>query len=543
MNPIALLGNALRWVGGLLAPMFIRPTLSPGLLWTLHFILIAGIATGLYFVQKHFELMKSIEGPLWLRPFWLSILFLLVYFLAWQAWWIWKLLQPGDSVSSFPDIDEAWSGINEALGKAGVGIGDTPVYVVLGQPASGEAAMFSALPRGLTINGAPSSAAPIRVYASREAIYLTCPGASLLGIQEAGGDGGYEMADSFSQQSMAMDKSIGMDRSIGMSQADGGGTIAQVQRIIRDAREQGRPLSEAEKQQVRQLSASSGYGGQAPAKARSGGSVLQDARQVELTSARTAYFCSLVNRARYPLCPINGAIAVVSIVSAEKDEVAQQTGLVAQRDLANLIDGFKLRFPVYTLVADLESLPGGDEFIRKFAADRRQQRLGKSFPLNPDLKPTAAPDAVESGVNWIFQSLLPYWVFKLFRLETPNVESPSEAADANGKLFQFLTGVKDRSEKIARLVGRAMVPRVDDVPSYGGCYLTANDTSGSAEPLFVAEFFKKVESTQGFVSWTDEAFIADAGYRGKAKLGYTALAVIAAAVVGLAVYVLGIRNV
>ena len=39
------------------------------------------------------------------------------------------------------------------------------------------------------------------------------------------------------------------------------------------------------------------------------------------------------------------------------------------------------------------------------------------------------------------------------------------------------------------------------------------------------------------VAWTDEAFADDAGYRSMTKLGYVALMVVLAAVVGFAAYV------
>ncbi|MCE9531402.1 MAG: hypothetical protein K8T89_09825, partial [Planctomycetes bacterium] len=79
MNPLVWIGSALQWIAGLFAPMFVRPSLSPGLLWTLHFLLISLVAVGLWYIQKHFAVTINIEGPVWLRPFWLSILLLLVY--------------------------------------------------------------------------------------------------------------------------------------------------------------------------------------------------------------------------------------------------------------------------------------------------------------------------------------------------------------------------------------------------------------------------------------------------------------------------------
>ncbi len=541
MNPLAWIGNALRWIGGLFAPMFVRPSLSPGLLWTLHFILIAGVCVGLWFVQKHFAITINIEGPVWLRPFWLAILFLLVYLLAWQAWWLWKLFQPGETVSPFPDIDEAWSGVMDALAKAGIGIADTAVFIVIGQPRAGDAGLFQMLPRGLAINGGTSAAAPIRVFANRDAIYLTCPGVTLL--SRAGGDGftGAPASESYAPQSMAMDASIGMDKSIGMSGEGGGAAIQQVQRIIRAAQEQRRQLTEQEKMLIRQLSGGDGFTKDIPAGGPGRASILQNAAEVERQTARMHYFCSLIAQARWPLCPINGAVILVSVADAERDEAAQQLGLVAQKDLATMVDALRLKFPVYALVCDLDTLPGAATFLPRFAVDRRQQRLGKSFPLNPDLKPAAVPEAVETNVNWIFSNLLPYWVYKLFRLETPNVESPNEASKANGDLTQFLVAVRDRSPKVARMVSRAAMARADEAPSFGGCYLTAQDASGS-EPLFTQEFFKKVESTQGFVAWTDAAYALDAGYRSATRGGYLALGVIVAAVIALAVYVFGLRS-
>jgi hypothetical protein len=540
MNPLVWIGKALRWIGGLFAPMFVRPSLSPGLLWTLHLILIAGVCVGLYFLERQFELRQHIRGPAWFADYWMSIVFLIVYFLAWQAWWLWKLFQPGDAISPFPDIDDAWSGVMDALGKAGIGIADTAVYVVIGQPRSGEASLFQMLPRGLTINGGTSAAAPVRVFANRDAIYLTCPGVTLLNRAGTDGGGGERAPDSYAPQSVAMDASIGMEKSIGMSAEGGGAAIQQVQRIIRTAQEQRRPLTEQEKNLIRQLSGDGGFTPERPGAVPGRGSVLQDHNTVERQTARMHYFCSLIAQTRWPLCPINGAVILVSIADAERDEAAQQMGLVAQKDLANMVDALRLKFPVYALVCDLDTLPGADTFLQRFAADRRQQRLGKSFPLNPDLKPSAVPDAVETNVSWIFSSLLPYWCYKLFRLETPNVESQNEASQANGALTQFLVTVRDRSPKVARLVSRAVTPRADEVPSIGGCYLTAPEPGGS-EALFAQEFFKKVESTQGFVAWTDEAYALDAGYRSSTKTGYMALGVIAAAVIALAVYVFGVR--
>ena len=46
--------------------------------------------------------------------------------------------------------------------------------------------------------------------------------------------------------------------------------------------------------------------------------------------------------------------------------------------------------------------------------------------------PEQFPKLVERDVTWVFDRLLPFWCFRFFRLETPNIESPEEAIQAYG---------------------------------------------------------------------------------------------------------------
>src|SRR5262249_21197804 len=141
----------------------------------------------------------------------------------------------------------------------------------------------------------------------------------------------------------------------------------------------------------------------------------------------------------------------------EKEEVAQQIGLIARQDVRTAEDRFRLSFPVYALLGGLEALPGGPEFLAKFAADRKGQRLGKGMPLVPDLPPDAAADQAAKTSLWVFHSLLPFWVFKLFQVERSG-EGPAASTRANAELFQFLNSVRQRGSAAARLVGRLAMP-------------------------------------------------------------------------------------
>jgi hypothetical protein len=537
-------GGLFRWAAGAVVPMFTRPVAPVGLAWFVHVVLVAAVAVGLYFAQPHLRVTEVIQkGPQEFRPFWLTALFLLVYALAWSAAWLWELLSPGQPTTDFPDIDAAWDEILAALAKAGVGVADTPIFLALGEFPNGFESLFRALPNGLAVAGGSAPGSPIRAFANRDGIYLAVPGASLLGIQGWVGGGGEEGggAGASMMQSVGVGASIGIDQSVGISIGGSvvgsvgvGGPLQEIQRIIRRARDENRPLTDDEKRRVRELSGSGGGGGSAAkpaaAPASGGASVLQNPRLVAEANARLDHVCGLVAQARWPLCPLNGAVLAVPAVVSDRDDAAQQWGLVAREDLARAGAAFRLRFPVFALVGGVEMLPGGFSFFERFAIERGSQRLGKSFPLNPDLPPAAAAAEVEKAVRWVFGSLLPYHVFKQTR-----TDAPADSRE-NASLVRFLIELRRRAPRLARLVGRAVASE-HEVPEFGGCYLAVSLPGDAADVKFAREFFKKVESSQGYVAWTDEAYAEDAAYRSGARMGYLALGLIALGVLGLAGYV------
>jgi hypothetical protein len=527
----------LRWIGGLFLPMFRRPRVSPGLIWFLHLLLIAAITVGLYFVHRHFELSRYVGGRLnFVRDIWLPLLFLLVYFIAWQAWWVWRLLQPEAMASVFPDLDEAWGQVVSSLEKAGIGVGDTPVFMMFGRVAGVDEAIFQGVPGGLAVTGGSPSGSPVRAFANRDAIFVTCPGASLLGnpgtIQQGSPGQGLDQSIQAGRGGPNLGASIGMDKSIGMGSV--GGDIGRVQQLIRAAREQNRSLTDAERAEIRRLS----EGGPAatPQAASRQATLMQDPAEVEYRQARLTHLCGLIARTRWPLCPINGAVVYIPVSDCEKEEVAQQIGLIARQDVRTAEETFRLSFPVYALLGGLETLPGGPEFLAKFAADRKGQRLGKGSPLVPDLPPDAVADQAEKATQWVFHSLLPFWVFKLFQVERGG-EGPAASTRANAELFQFLSAVRQRGSAAARLVGRMAMAGDSGPPRFAGVYLTANAPELGAGPLFVDEFYRKVISSQPYVAWTDAAFADDARYRRMTKAGYIFLGVVVLAVLALAGYV------
>ena len=86
----------------------------------------------------------------------------------------------------FPDIDAAWAEALKALDQAGIDLSAAPLFVVLGQSQGSEESLFAAAQLPLQVRHVPRRpTAPLHLYASRDGIYLTCGGASLLARQIA----------------------------------------------------------------------------------------------------------------------------------------------------------------------------------------------------------------------------------------------------------------------------------------------------------------------------------------------------------------------
>ncbi len=556
MSALDKAGGVFRWTAGAVVPMFARPTSPVGLAWFLHVVLVAAVLVGGYFLNAQLTGLSEFVRTAWLKPYWLPALLVLLYALMWAVAWLLQLLAPNQPTAVYPDLDEAWDAILVSLQRAGIGLADTPVVLVLGDLPNGFEPLFRALPNGLAVAGGSPSGSPLRAFANRDAVYVTVCDASLLGFQGAGdivdlSAAAAQSGNPFASVGVGQSIGVGMGGGVGASisgsiggggsitgsigaSMTGGGPLREIQRIIQGARDQGRPLTDAEKERVRVLSG----GGQpvsiTPAGGGGGssqgppGNVLQNPRLVEEATGRLSHVCGRIAASRWPLCPVNGLILAVPAAATERDEYAQQWGLIARHDLDVIESSLKLQFPVFAVVGGVEGLPGGAGFFDTFALDKGNQRLGKGFPFNPDANPDAVSAAVETTAGWVFGGLLSYWALKQTRV------GGATDTDANAGLIRFLDAVRRRGPHLGRLLSRA-VGGPDRVPVFGGVYLTVVPPHGG-DALFAKEFFRKVESAQAFVAWTGDAYAADAGYRRAALLGHVALAVVLLAVVALGVY-------
>src|SRR6266852_911459 len=346
MGFLAAIWNGFRQLLGLVLPFFSKARDLKGmgsqLRKVLHVVMLVVILAGLAVLNHVLDLDKLLPGVRWelLRRGWLPMLFLLIYVLMWLGWWLWKLLQPEEESSVFPDIDEAWEEAVKALEQGNIDLTEVPLFLVVGKSAAPEEALFAAAHLNFTVKQSPRrSDAPVHVYANRDGVYVSCGGASLSGRQAdilassggAGGDSAYGGGDG--------DLGGGGGGSEDMFKTvQPGGLMKEMQGVLARAREQGRDpsqLSEEEKREIRSL-VSQEEAQRGGRKSAPRPQIMRNTEEVERSSARLRHLCRLIVRDRRPYCPANGILFLVPFAGADSEEDANQTAAALHQDLASI---------------------------------------------------------------------------------------------------------------------------------------------------------------------------------------------------------------
>jgi hypothetical protein len=476
--------------------------------------LLALILIGLYFVNDAY-IAKLVSGPTLLARVWLPVVFVLVLAAIWAAWAVWKLLSAPPEVSHYPDIDAAWDQAVRALGQAGIRVGDLPLFLVLGRPQGPEEPLFNAAQVQLVVKQTPSElGAPLHVYASRDAIYVTCAGASLLGKHAA------NVALEGIQEQAAVGAEIegeGLDATIRPG--------AREKRVIRRlARTIGRPMNVLERRAARR-----DLNLPMP-------DLLKNTAEVDDLRARLAHLCRLILRDRLPLCPLNGILVLLPIGGTDTDWDAQQTAELCGRDLATIRRVLKLQCPILTLTCDAEAIPGFQAFIGRLSAKDRLGRLGQRFPLDsPGLAGDDLQDQIDKSVHFLCNSYLRDWVYRSFQMASAAQDADDEkrsngrkrdepdGTTVNTGLYLFLDEMRGRKKTLSRILTQGVAKGAPLPLLYAGCYLGGTGAEQTHEQAFVAGVFRRLLENQSYVSWTEEALAEDAKQHTYATWGYSAL--------------------
>jgi hypothetical protein len=525
------LASIIKKAIGLVFPIFAKARkshgLTTGIRWILHFVLLAAILIGLFIVNNEFLHVPGwIPGSLrFLAKAWLPVLFLLIYVLIWVGWWLWNLLAADDEPTDFPDIDQAWDAAVDALEQSGIRLAEAPLFLVLGQPGQDEKALFQASQLQLQVKYAPAwPSAPLHVYANRDAIFVTCAGASLLGRHAA------ILAGKASSEELApaMGESPGGDDALMATLRPETAPVAvrNIRDIMKIAEREGRLLTEAEKREIRAIERRDS--------ARP--SLLKNLDEVENNTARLKHLGRLMVRDRHPYCPVNGILVIVPFAGTDGEQEAVDTGDIVRRDLATARQALKVNCPVFGLVSDLEGAPGFNVFVERFTAKERLQRVGQRCPLLPDLRQFGDtgdedPSRAQAGMldslsSWVCNAVMAGWVYKKFQVEKSADDKTSTLVRDNARLFLFLDQLRGRQKRLSTILTRGIASASDEPILFGGCYFAGTGSDVDREQAFVAGVFRRLIDEQDYVSWTDQALAEEAACSRWVGFGYLFLVVL-----------------
>jgi hypothetical protein len=484
----------------------------------LHVLAVVIVLAILFYVNQLPAVYLKIPRYRLLSRSWLPILFLLIYSLGWLSYWLWRLLIAEDDGRRFPDIDEAWQQALAALRQAGLHLGDLPLFLVIGQPEDDEKALFQASQLAWEVKQAPADGnAPIHLYATREAIFVTCAGASVLGFhcRDLAGKLLDKSSPGPAQAGGEEDEII--TRTLSPS-AKGvlvpEGPFAGMARVLQQADREGRPLSKAEKRELRCLYRQN--------QARR--SPLRDPELLSLQSARLQYFCRLLVRDRHPFCAVNGVLLLVPFAGTDSDQDAVSTGDVLQRDLAVARETLKVDCPYLALVCDMETAPGFTEFLQRFSPRERLQRLGQSCPLLPELGERGQADVLSGLADWVCHSVVPRWVYQKFQLEKPGATDRVDLQRGNERLFLLADELQERSRRLGTVLARGVAGKASSgLVLFGGCYVAGTGMEAEREQAFVRGVLDRLLENQSCVYWSAQALAEETQYNRWLTIGWTLL--------------------
>ncbi len=413
-----------------------------------------------------------------IRNYWLPLFAFCSYAMIWLGWLLYRVLSidVGPVASEFPDIDRAWSQALEALGRAEIHMEDTPLFLVLGWSGDGEEPLFHAGGLRAQVKHVPRDPTePLHVTANRDGIWVSCPGASVLGQQNPALLGGSTEATLATLSEHAEDPF--------KTQGVGGGGTLRIEDFMASLKKS-QPKSRSSHHPQKTLDS-------------------------EKFVSRLRYLCRLIARDRQGFCPINGVLIVLPITAANPDGSLEELATACKADLSTTFGVLEMRCPVLVLVSDLEKLQGFTDLVERLPAGQAAKRMGQRFPLLPDLDNGAVPGSIEASVSWIGNTLFPSMVYSIFKIESPGGEDATEVLRANSQLYRFLLKMRERQERLAVLV-KDSIPAVPAEPIlFGGCYFAGTGVDSAGGQAFASGVFMRLIQDQDNVTWTSDAISED----------------------------------
>jgi hypothetical protein len=362
----------------------------------------------------------------------------------------------------------------------------------------------------------PQGPAALHWYANPDAIYIVTTKTSglsrLAAVAEAAADEEKSRPAGFTPQSAAGASIRGTIVAGGPDPQES--PITQSGPLPGDAGPAPPPRADIRGTMVASVRSSDSIGGQEQGATPSHQAVTLRPEDAAEQDRRLEYLCSLVRRARQPICPLNGILTLLPyglIQHGPREGIEIQR--TAKRDLATIVRVCKVRCPVTALVVGLEEEAGFRELVRRVGRDRTvAQRFGKGFSVsNPPLPERL--EAVSAHACGAFED----WVYALFR------EKDALSKPGNVKLYAMLCKIR---RNVQLRLGNILVAAFGADPDqeaqgepllFSGCYFAAAGQTDDRQ-AFVKGVFDKLSDEQAELQWTEAGKAEDAKYQRLSQL-------------------------
>ncbi len=461
----------------------------------------------------------------WVNPVRVTVIGLLLVAIPVVVYQVLRLWLAGER-SRFPDIDEAWQAGLAELQRCGIELAETPIFLLLGSAGTAqEKALLDAARLELRIRNLPQGPAALHWFATGEAVYLALTNTCCL------------------SQLAALSGSLPTEERPRPEPARPGPASDAIRGTVvlgesRPASARSGPLpppppsAAASPSDIRgTMMLGAGAADRQPPIAEKKLVTLPAAAAAE-QQARLTYVCGLLRRRRRPLCPVNGALALLPyelILHGPREAVEVER--CVKRDMDALRQGLMLRCPVTALVVGMEQDPGFRELLRRVGRERSLgQRFGKGFALwNPPVHERLT--AVCLHACGAFED----WIYALF------AERGSLSKPGNTKLYALLCNLRRNVQsRLAKIVaqGFGYDPEVEPEHEsllFGGLYFAATGETEDRQ-AFVKSVFEKLPEQQEEIEWMAAARDEDEKYRTLALWAYGLDTLLLLCLIGIFVY-------
>lgn len=429
------------------------------------------------------------------------------------SYYVVKIWTEEDS-SAYPDIDKAWrQGITE-LDKFGIPLGSTPLFLILGNPDDRRASnLMRASGFSFNVSDPAQGPAAIHWYANSSGIFIFLTGTSCLSTLT---DNYKNHATKHSQFASPSPQEIPGGQTIVAGAGQQSFINEQLDHTLGADEDEGEQrFMEAPSSMQAGIGATMDFGqGTSPGHTIPPGNDDWSSKsgmrtsKTEMTDQmeRLKYVCKLINKARRPVCPINGLLVTIPFDMIEDSSETIQ--LAVQSDLEVIRSTTRLRCAVTALITEMESSPGFLELIKRVGEKRAtEQRFGKGFNLwNPPIAEQL--EAVAQHATGAFED----WTYALFR-EKDGLRRPG-----NPKLFELLCKIRGKfSERMTNIVANSFGYEPDKNPRAGrnsllfsGCYFAATGDTRDRQ-AFVRSVLYKVMDQDGELDWNKDALEENTG--------------------------------